>query len=101
MHRRDAAAVYCRAIEIGAKGARYNAVAEEGIALKDIATVIGRHLGVPIASKSPQEAPAHFGWFGAFAGFDVPTSSAKTRKILDWQPKQPTLLADMEHAGYF
>jgi hypothetical protein len=63
--------------------------------------VIGRRLNLPVVSKSPEEAAAHFGWFGQFAGVDVPSSSARTRALLGWTPTQPGLIADMEQAGYF
>ena len=52
------------------------AVAEEGIAFRDIAGVIGRRLNVPVVSKTPEEAAGHFGWFAHFAGIDNPASSA-------------------------
>lgn len=101
VHRLDAARVYRLALEKGASAPRYHAVAEEGLAFKDIARMIGEHLGLPVVSKTGEDAKAHFGWFAPFAGWDAPASSARTREELGWQPEQPGLLADMEQAGYF
>ncbi len=100
-HRFDAARVYRLALERGAVDGPYHAIAEEGVPFKAIAEPIGRHLGVPVVALSPEEAQAHFGWFAMFAGMDVPASSAHTRALLGWEPSGPTLLQDMNDAGYF
>jgi nucleoside-diphosphate-sugar epimerase len=101
VHRFDAARVYRLALERNEAGARYHAVAEEGIPARDIAAVIGRRLNVPVVSKTPEEAKEHFGWFAMFAGMDAPTSSRQTQAQLGWKPTQPGLLADLDRAAYF
>jgi nucleoside-diphosphate-sugar epimerase len=99
-HRFDAARVYRLALERGAEGGPFHAIAEEGIAFKQIAAAIAKGLNLPLVSVSAEEAQAHFGWFTMFAGMDVPTSSVRTRELLGWQPTEPGLIADME-AWYF
>jgi nucleoside-diphosphate-sugar epimerase len=100
-HVLDVARLYRLALEKQEAGARYHAVAEEGIPVREIAEVIGRGLKVPVVSVSPEEAAAHFGWLGAFAGLDLPASSAQTRARLGWQPTGPGLIADLERMRYF
>ena len=101
VHRLDAARLYRLALERGAKGERFHAVAEEGVPFLEIAEVIGRRLNIPVVSKSPAEAAQHFGWFAMFAGIDAPASSARTRAELGWKPEQPGLIADVDHPAYF
>lgn len=101
VHRLDAARLYRLALEHGTAGARYHGVGDEGIPLRTIAEVIGRHLGVPVVSKSAEEAPAHFGWMAGFAGLDIAASSALTQQRLGWQPSHVGLLADLEQGHYF
>ncbi len=101
VHRFDAAKIYRLALEKGAPGARYHAVAEEGIPFRQIAEVIGRRLGVPVVGKTPEESAAHFGWFAHFAAIDNRASSAKTREELGWETTQPGLLADIDQPRYF
>jgi nucleoside-diphosphate-sugar epimerase len=101
VHRLDAAHLYRLVLEKDAAGARYHGVAEEGVAFRDIAGVIGRRLNMPAVAKSPEEAAGHFGWFAHFAALDNPASSERTRELLGWQPKQPTLIPDLDRARYF
>ncbi len=101
VHRVDAARVFRLAIERGAEGGPFHAIGDEGIPFREIAAAIGRLLDVPVASVKPEEAQSHFGWFGGFAGWDVQTSSARTRALLNWAPNQPGLLADIDQPGYF
>ena len=95
VHRLACAQLYRLALERGAAGARYNAVAEEGVPLKDIAEAIGRRIKVPVASKSSAAAAEHFGWLAMFAGFDMPASSALTQTRLGWRPTGPGVIADI------
>jgi nucleoside-diphosphate-sugar epimerase len=101
VHRLDAAQLFRLALERGSSGARYHGTAEEGVPFREIAEVIGRRLSLPVVSKSPEEAADHFGWFTRFAAIDCPSSSANTRELLGWQPKQPGLIADLDRPRYF
>jgi nucleoside-diphosphate-sugar epimerase len=100
VHVQDAARLYRLAFENESARPRYNAVAEEGVPLREIAEAIGLGLNLPVVSMTAQEAGAHFGWLAAFAGFDLSASSALTRKWLGWQPAGPGLLADLNQAKY-
>ena len=102
VHRLDAAPLYKLALEKGSAGARYHAVAEEGVPLREIAAAIGRGLKIPVVAKSPEEAAGHFGWLAFFAGMDAPASSALTQQRLGWHPtEQPGLIADLDEMRYF
>jgi len=101
VHRHDAARLYRLALEQGVERGPYHAVADEGVPFRAIAEVIGRRLGVPVVSKTSEEAAGHFGWFAGFAGMDIPSSSARTRSVLGWKPEQPGLLADLDQPHYF
>ncbi|SHK80544.1 SDR family oxidoreductase [Bradyrhizobium lablabi] len=99
-HVSDVARLYRLALEKREPGARYNAVGEEGIAVRDVAEVIGRGLKVPVVGLSPEEAAGHFGWLAPFAGMDLPASSAQTQARLGWRPTGPGLIADLERMSY-
>jgi nucleoside-diphosphate-sugar epimerase len=100
-HVSDVARLYKLALEQHETGARYHAVGEEGVPLRDIAAAIGRGLKVPVRSIAPQEAAAHFGpFFGFFAGLDVPTSSAWTQQRLGWRPTGVGMISDLDRMKY-
>jgi nucleoside-diphosphate-sugar epimerase len=99
-HISDVGHLYRLALEKHEAGAKYHAVAEEGVPLREIAEVIGRGLKVPVKSIRPEEAPAHFGWLGMFASLDFPASSTITREKLGWHPTGPRLIADLIRMNY-
>lgn len=101
VHRLDAARLFRLALEQGRAGSAYHAVAEEGIPAHQIAEVIGRHLDLPVASISPDDAAEHFGWMAFFWSMDVPASSAQTRRRLGWEPTHIGLIEDLERGHYF
>ena len=81
VHRFDAAHLFCLALEEAAAGSVLHAVADEGVPIRAVAEVIGRHLGLPVAAIAPEDAAGHSGWLGAFIGIDSPASSALTRRL--------------------
>ena len=99
-HVLDVARLYRLALEKREAGARYHAVAEEGIPVRDIAAVIGQGLKLPVVGLSPEEAAGHFGWLAAFAGLDLPASGARTQERLGWHPTGPGLIADLQNMRY-
>jgi nucleoside-diphosphate-sugar epimerase len=99
-HVSDVAHLYRLALENHEAAAKYHAVAEEGVQMREVAETIGRGLNMPVISISPEEAPDYFGWWGRFAGEDLLASSAITRKKLGWDPTGPSLISDLEQMDY-
>ncbi len=96
----DVAKLYQLVLDHGERGARYHAVAEEGIPARTIAEVVGTGLGVPVVSLSTEQAQGHFGWFAMFASLDLRASGAWTQKQLNWHPAGPGLIADLQAMDY-
>jgi nucleoside-diphosphate-sugar epimerase len=101
VHRLDAAHLFRLAVEKAPAGSTLHAVADEGVPIRDLAEVIGRHLGVPVVAVSPDDAGAHFTWLASFLAVDSPASSTLTRELLGWQPTHPGLIEDLDKGHYF
>jgi len=101
VHRLDAARLFRLAVEKAPAAAVLHGAAEEGVAIRDVAEVIGRQLDVPVTSVAPEAAAEHFGWLGGVLGLDGPASSVLTRELLDWQPTHLGLLEDLDKGPYF
>ena len=101
VHRLDAARLFRLAAEKAPAGSTLHGVADEGVETRAIAEVIGRHLALPTVSISPEDAADHFGALAHFVAADGPASSARTRELLDWQPRELGLLDDLEQGQYF
>jgi nucleoside-diphosphate-sugar epimerase len=93
VHALDAAVLFRLALEQAPAGTAWHAVADEGDAVRDIASVIGRRLELPVEAV-PEET---YGPLGSIFATDQPASSAYTRKTLGWEPTQPSLLQDLEN----
>jgi nucleoside-diphosphate-sugar epimerase len=101
VHRFDAAHLFRLALEQAPAGSALHAIADEGVPIRAIAEVIGRHLNLPVAAIAPEDAAGHFGWLAPFLALDSPASSALTRELLGWQPVQPGLIDDLDKGHYF
>ncbi|THG33243.1 SDR family oxidoreductase [Naasia lichenicola] len=92
VHALDAAVLFRLALEKAPAGTSWHAVGDEGDAVKDIAAVIGRKLGLPV-QQLPEES---FGPLGEIFATDQPSSSAYTQAQLGWTPTHLSLLDDLE-----
>ncbi|WP_316744975.1 SDR family oxidoreductase [Pedobacter antarcticus] len=102
VHRLDVAQLYRLVLEKNTEnGARYHAVAEQGVKVKEIAEVIAEKLNLPAVSVKSEEAESHFTLFTHFARFNVLASGDVTQRALDWHPGHPTLQEDLEGTVYF
>lgn len=101
VHRLDAAHLFRLVLENGVAGSRYHAVSEEGIAFREIASMIGHQLNIPVVSIAPEESENHFGWFTRFASMDIPASSQLTREQMEWNPTQHGLIQDLSLPHYY
>jgi nucleoside-diphosphate-sugar epimerase len=101
VHRLDSARLFRLAAEKAPAGSTLHAIADEGVPIRDIAEVIGRHLDLPAVSVAPEDAGEHFSWLGGFLAIDSPASSKLTRELLDWQPTRPGLIEDLDQGHYF
>ena len=101
VHRLDAAHLFRLALEAAPAGVRLHAIGEEGVPVRDIAEVIGRHLQLPVTAVPRAEADGHFGWLAPFITLDAPASSTVTREQMGWHPVQPGLIPDLDKGHYF
>jgi nucleoside-diphosphate-sugar epimerase len=101
VHRSDAARLARLAVEAAPAGSVLHAVGDEGVAFREIAEVMGHHLGVPTASVAPVNAAEHFSFLGHFVGLDCPATAVVTREQLGWEPSGPSLLEDLDQDHYY
>ncbi len=101
VHRLDAAHLFRLAVEHAPAGSVLHAIADEGVPIRAIAEVIGRHLNLPVAAIAAEDAAGHFAWLAGFIALDSPASSELTRELLGWQPTQPGLIDDLGKGHYF
>src|SRR5438309_5791952 len=97
VHVLDAARLFRLALEQAPAGSMLHAVGDEGVPIREIAAVIGRHLNLPIAPRPAED----FGFLGRLLGIDQPASSVLTGELLGWQPTHPGLIEDLEQGHYF
>lgn len=96
VHRLDAAVLFRLAAEKVPAGTVLHGAAESGVCTKDIASAIGKNLGIPVKSVSKDDATTVFGpFFGMLWGSDCVSSAEQTKKITGWNPVQPTLVDDV------
>ena len=101
VHRSDAASMYRLIIEQQPQQRVFHAIAESGVAFRQIAEAIGKGLQVPVVSKTADEAAPHFTWFTHFAQMDCEASAEKTSAVLGWRPTEIDLIDDLNSGGYF
>lgn len=101
VHRLDAARLFRLAVEKAPAGSVLHGVADEGVTIRAIAEVIGRHANMPVAAVAAEDADAHFGFLARVLGLDMPASNTLTRELLGWQPTHPGLIDDLDNGHFF
>ena len=101
VHRLDAARVFRLALEQHARDEAFHAIAEEGVPFRLIAEAIGRQVGVPAKSLTPEAAEAHFGGLAMWVAGNGPASSERTRAVLGWEPRERDLISDIDRPDYY
>jgi nucleoside-diphosphate-sugar epimerase len=101
VHRVDAARLFRLALESAPAGTRLHAIGDEGVPVRDIAEVIGRHLNLPVVSIPVEQAMEHYGFLGRFFSMDMAASGKLTEERFNWHPTQSSLIADLEEGHYF
>ena len=100
VHRLDAARVFRLALERGARNEAFHAVAE-GVPFRLMAEAIGRRIGVPAKSLTPEEAETHFGGLAIWLTGSGPASSERSRAVLGWEPREIGLIPDIARPEYY
>jgi nucleoside-diphosphate-sugar epimerase len=100
---RDAASLFRLALENSPAGKAWHAVQDEGIPFREIAEGIGSRLDLPVVSVPVDElmVPGYFGTLASLVTKNYPAANVITRQTLDWEPAQPSLLADLDNGNYF
>lgn len=101
VHLHDAARLYLLALHAAPAGARLHALGDGALPHREIATTIGRRLGLPVTSVPPERATEHFGFLGMILASDHSASAEATAERFGWKPEQPGLLEDLEQEHYF
>ncbi|OWZ37137.1 3-beta hydroxysteroid dehydrogenase/isomerase [Cryptococcus neoformans c8] len=98
VHVKDAVQVYKLAVEskVLKGGEVLHAVHDEGVESKKLIELIASKLGVETKSITPEEAATFYTFLGPFVQADITGTSKLTRKLLGWEPKEKTLLEDLE-----
>ena len=100
VHRLDAARLFRLVLERGARNEAFHAVAE-GVPFRLLAEAIGRQVGVPAKSLTPEEAETHFGSLAIWVAGSGPASSERTKSVLGWEPREIGLISDVDRPGYY
>jgi nucleoside-diphosphate-sugar epimerase len=101
IHTLDAASLYRRAVESAPAGTILHGVGDEGVPTREIAEAIGRGTGLEVKSVPEEGLADYFSFLAGFITLDDPTSNAKTRELLDWEPTHPGLIEDYAEGHYF
>jgi nucleoside-diphosphate-sugar epimerase len=97
----DGATLLRLAVESAPARTRLHGVAESGIAFRQIAETIGKNLGLPAVSVTPEEAPAFLNFLATLAAADNPATSDLTRERFGWTPTGVGLIEDLNEGHYF
>ena len=99
VHRLDAARLFRLALERGGRNEAFHAVAEN-VPFRLVAEAIGRQVGVPAKSLTPEEAETHFGGLATWVAGSGAASSERTRAVLGWEPREIGLISDIDRPEY-